>query len=61
MKEKIELCGGKYEVVVDSHTDNFTFYANKYGENWRDLIGDKLIMAMFYRIVELESSLRKNI
>lgn len=60
MKESIELCNGKYEVVVDSNTDNFTFYANRYGENWRDLIGDKLMMVMFYRIIELERSLRKD-
>ena len=54
MKESIKLMNDKYEVVVDATASNLAFYANRYGEAWRDLAGDKLVMAMFYRIQELE-------
>jgi hypothetical protein len=54
MKESIKLENNKYEVVVDATENDIAFYANRYGETWRDLTGDKLVMAMFYRIQELE-------
>ena len=55
MKEKITLDEGKYEVVfVGSRLK-----ALRYGEEWRDLTGDKLFLCMFQRICELEDKLKK--
>lgn len=55
--ESIKLDDGKYEVV---HTDNpWIFKALRYGEEWRDLTGDKMVLTMFYRIQELEEEIAK--
>lgn len=50
--EKIELGDGKYTLVLEDNDRKF--YALRYGEEWRDLIGDNLIFEMFYKIKELE-------
>jgi len=50
---EIELEGGKYRVVLDS--DGY-LSADRYGEAWRDLTGDKLILALCQRIRELEET-----
>ena len=50
--EKIELESGKYTLILEDNGKKF--YALRYGEEWRDLIGDNLILAMFYRMKELE-------
>ena len=38
----------KYEVIED--LKNGVFKALRHGEEWRDLIGDKLIMALFDKL-----------
>ena len=53
MSSKMILEDGKYLVVYDS--DKGTAQAYRYGELWRDLTGDKLFLAMFDRILELEA------
>lgn len=50
------LDNGKYEVVFDS---NSRLYALRHGEEWRDLLGDNLILCMLQRIVELEEQVSK--
>jgi len=57
MKESIKLDNGEYEVILDQDGSNFNFHALRYGEQWRDLIGDNLILAMFYKIQDLEDKL----
>jgi len=57
MKETIKLDNGKYEVILDQDGSKFNFHALRYGEQWRDLIGDNLILAMFYKIQDLENKL----
>ena len=52
MTESIKLENGKYEVIVSNNGSDF--HALRFGEEWRDLTGDKMIMAMFYRIQKLE-------
>lgn len=49
--ESIKI-GDKYELVED--LKNGRFECLRYGETWRDLVGDNLLLAMFYRIQELE-------
>lgn len=52
MEERIELYDDKYTVIL---TDNGKrFRALRYGEEWRDLSGDGMVLSMFYRIQELE-------
>jgi len=57
MKESVKLDSGKYEVVLDQTYGEFNFNALRYGEKWRNLVGDNLILAMFYKIQELEDKL----
>ena len=38
----------KYEIVLNF--DEQDFYAKRYGEYWLDLMGNNLILAMYYRI-----------
>lgn len=56
-KDNIELENGKYRIIFESDFDGIThnteFYAERYGEYWRDLNGDNLIMAMMYEIERL--------
>ena len=57
MKELIILDSGKYEVVLDQTDGKFNFYALRYGEKWRNLTGDNLVLAMFNKIQDLEDIL----
>lgn len=46
----------KYTVILDQDV-NFKFYATRNGESWRDLTGDKLVLAMFQ---ELQTAKEEN-
>jgi hypothetical protein len=52
---EITLCDGKYTVVYDFNTGRSECL--RYGEQWRDLVGDKMVLAMFDEIVELRKRL----
>ena len=57
MVESINLEYGKYEIqVID---DGKEFKCLRHGKEWRDLCGDGMVMAMFYRILELEEENKK--
>lgn len=47
---RVDVCGGKYTVVFGS--DN-RLHALRYGEEWRNCVGDNLI---YYLAVELEEA-----
>ena len=52
VEERIDLYDDKYTVIL---TDNGKrFRALRYGEEWKDLAGNGLVLSMFYRIQELE-------
>lgn len=53
--KQIELCDRKYKVVIDH--DTRTYEVLRHNEKWRDITGDKLILAMFDEIVELRIAL----
>ena len=55
MLESIKI-DEKYAVFIED--DCKEFYAKRYGEDWRDLSGDKLVLAMARKIQELEKELR---
>lgn len=57
-KKIITLEDGKYSVILNHTPEGFEFYANRYqNEKWKDLIGDKLVMAMFNEILALRTQL----
>lgn len=49
---RLDLCDGKYTVIYDLNKGQSECL--RYGEKWRDLRGDKMTLAMFDRIVELQ-------
>lgn len=49
---KIELDGGKYTVVNELNNGG-KLHALRYGEEWRDLTGDGLILAMIHEIEQM--------
>lgn len=53
---KLDLCDGKYTVIYDFGTGRSECL--RYGEPWRQLCGDKMVLAMFDRIVELEEQVQ---
>lgn len=52
---RIDLCDGKYTIICDLRTGQFE--ALRHGERWRSLVGDKMILAMFDKIIELREKL----
>lgn len=44
---------GKYEVVIDGED----FYANRHGERWRDLTGDKLVLCLAMELDEARAEI----
>lgn len=51
---RVSLEDGKYEVIQSAEGRT---YALRYGEPWRELVGDTLTLSMAYRIEELEAKL----
>lgn len=51
----INLDEGKYTIIQD--LNNGIFKALRYREEWRDLIGDNLILSLVHRIEELEEQI----
>lgn len=49
---KLDLNEGKYTIIED--LNNGVFKALRYGEEWRNLNGDKLLLALLYQYQELE-------
>lgn len=47
----ITLLDGKYRIVANS--DMTGFRALRYGEEWRDLTGDKLVLALVHEVIGL--------
>ena len=56
--DRIELDDGKYTVINELGKGG-GLKALRYGEEWRNLAGDNLILAMFHKIEELQEELIK--
>lgn len=59
---RIDLCDGKYTLIYDFGTGQSECL--RYGQPWRQLVGDKMVLACFDEIVELRQqcdSLRKSL
>lgn len=54
---RIELLGGKYTVIHDQGTG---LRAERYGEPWRDLTGDGLVLAMAHEIEALRAQVSED-
>ena len=52
----VKLDGGKYTIVY-GETDSYPVKCLRYGEEWRDLLGDNLIYWLCSRIEELEEKI----
>lgn len=48
---RIDLCDGKYTIIYDFKTGRSECL--RYGNTWRQLAGDKMVLACFDEIVEL--------
>lgn len=48
---RIDLCDGKYTLIYDLSTGQSECL--RHGEPWRQLVGDKMVLACFDEIVEL--------
>lgn len=53
---KIELEGGKYTII---HDNGCGLKALRYGEEWRNLVGDNLVLAMTNEIERLREKQTK--
>ena len=56
MELVLELESGKYKIIYNFNpvgSEKFVFKAKRYEQEWRDLSGDKLIMALIQKIEEL--------
>lgn len=51
---RIDLYDGKYTYVCND--DGSDQHALRYGERWRDLVGDGFVLAMAQKIEELEQA-----
>ena len=56
MIEKIKI--DEYEILLEDNGKG-EFYATRYGEPFRDLVGDGLTISLFTRIQELECEVLK--
>jgi len=55
---KLDLENEKYTIIEDLNKGKFE--ALRYGDDWRNLIGDNLILALVYKVQELEEKLKAN-
>lgn len=55
---QIDVCDGKYTVIMDM--DSGRAQCLRYGEKWRDLTGDKMVLALFDTIIDLREQLAKH-
>jgi hypothetical protein len=53
----VTVCDGKYTVIYDFDTGQSECL--RYGEPWRDLCGDKMVLALFDEIVELREKVEQ--
>lgn len=50
---RLKLDNNKYKIIED--LEHGIFKAERYGEEWRDLAGDNLILSLINKIQELEN------
>ena len=56
MGKTIELDNGKYTVIYDEN-NQYPMKCLRYGEEWRNLVGDNLIFWLCAKIEELEEKI----
>lgn len=55
---KIDLYDGKYTIINELETGG-SFRALRYGEEWRNLAGDNLVLALFQELEEAKEEVKK--
>lgn len=58
MEQQIEIGDGEYTLVMKNEPGKFVFKSLRYGEEWRDLVGDNLVLAMFHEIEDLRERIQ---
>ena len=58
---KLDIYDGKYTIVYNDGCDGkpCNFKALRYGEDWRDLIGDGMILALIHHIQHQEEKIKE--
>lgn len=56
-ERRLDVYDGKYTLVWDDETGHLQ--ALRYGEPWRDLVGDGLVLALFQEVEGLRKKLAK--
>lgn len=51
----MKLCEGKYEFYKENHS----VHCKRYGEVWRDFIGDGAVLALFDYAEDLEEKVKR--
>jgi hypothetical protein len=58
MIHTIVLCDGKYTIIFNDDPQKFDINVERYGEPWRLVTGDNLILALIHKIIELQEQLK---
>jgi hypothetical protein len=58
-EERIELDDGKYTLIMTNAPGTHFFRALRYNEEWRNLTGDNMILAMFQEIQYLNERVKE--
>lgn len=55
-EDVVDLMNGKYILKLTDNGDKFR--CNRYGQPWRRLEGDKMVLALFYEVLKLKDEIR---
>jgi hypothetical protein len=55
---RMDLCDGKYTVINELESGG-SFRALRYGEEWRDLAGDNLVLAFYQELEEAKAEVAR--
>ena len=57
---RISLCNNDYEIIFsDGRDGKYNFEALRYGEKWRDLCGDNLMLCLVQKFLDLKEENKK--
>lgn len=58
MNDAIVFENGKYEFLIDAHNN---LICNRYGQPWREFIGDKAVYCLFMECLRVKQVLNDNL
>ena len=51
----MKLLDGKYEIILNQAPDDYQFKCLRHGEEWRDLVGDGMVLALVQTVEQLRA------